>query len=503
MTADRSEDFARAYAGWSDELDARNAGPLWWATGLPSRHPMTLSLPRRLAALLRGESDPAMARGLKSLLCAWLPLGPLAAAFRGAGRMAVSRLLSPLPTQPGPVDAIFSLAGPRSFASGAYRDQFFGQLAESLAGSGAQSLLWVFITDDYVCTLRRLPPGAVPIERTLTVSGLLRALGTALKVWAHGLPVDVPPFEGKDVRALVEEELSANFCEGRFLTDLLYGEALRGLLAATEVRTLYYPFENIARERSLLLALRSAAPRARAIGHQHSPLTTRQLNCRLGPRSARLIPTPDLIITSGPTPARRLAEWGWPQGRLRAGCSLRAEPPARATARPTGPARLLILLSQGPEEYRGLLRLVKEAFDGRADAPELVLRPHPVIALDPILAEVRTPSTRWRVEAPPLAEALRGCHAVLYASSAAAADAARAGVPAIWADWGDWLPADPLEGLPAGHSAVRDAAGLREAFTRSAALDDAARVHSAAAAGAFLDGLRAPVTPRALEAFRA
>ncbi|MDD5302644.1 MAG: hypothetical protein PHS14_05980 [Elusimicrobia bacterium] len=461
------EDFARAYADWCDELDARNASPLWWATSLASRHPLTLSLPRRLFALKNSQADPRPPLSLKSRLCAALPLGPLSAAARAAWRMALARLLRPQAPPPGPADLLFTLAGPRSFPNGTYRDQFFGDLPEFLASAGRAPLLWTFVTGNYAATIRRLPPGAIPIERTLTAAGLMRALAAALGAWTRGIPVDAPPFEGHDVSELVKEEAAANVREGRFFNDLLYGEALSGLIARTEVRTLYYPFENLARERSLLMALRRGAPRARAVGYQHSPLTARQLNCRLGSRGAQRLPLPDVIVASDAAAARRLGEWGWPKERIRVGCALRAAAPGAPAKRVNGPPRLLVLLSQGPEEYKGLLRLLREAFDGQPDAPEVVLRPHPVIPLAPALADAGPLGFRWTVESGPLSEALGSCRAALYASSAAALDAARAGTPAIWADWGDWLPSDPLEGRGEGHAEARDGASLREAFARA------------------------------------
>lgn len=482
------EDFARAYADWCDELDARNAGPLWWATSLASRHPLTLSLPRRFFALTNSRPDPRPPLSLKSHICAALPLGPLSSAARAAWRMTLSRLLRPQAPPPGPADILFTLAGPRSFPGGAYRDQFFGDLPAFLASAGRAPLLIVFVTEDYAATIRRLPPGAFPLERTLTVTGLARALAAALGAWARGLRVDAPPFAGHDVSELVAEDAAANVREGRLLNDLLYGEALRGLIARTEIRTLYYPFENLARERSLLLALRRGAPRARAVGYQHAPLTARQLNCRLGPRGAKRLPLPDAIVASDAAAARRLGEWGWPKDRLRVGCPLRAAAPGALAKRTDGPPRLLVLLSQGPEEYRGLLRLLREAFDGQPDAPEVVLRPHPVIPLAPALEDAGPMGFRWTIERGPLSEALASCRAALYASSGAALDAARAGTPAIWADWGDWLPSDPLEGRAAGRAEARDGASLREAFAR-------ARPLPAETA--------APVTKAGLEAFLA
>lgn len=480
------EDFARAYADWCDELDARNAGPMWWATSLPSRHPLTLSLPRRLFALKNSLPVPREPSSLRSRLCAVLPLGPLSASARAAWRMAISRLLRPQVPPPGPADILFTLAGPRSFPGGTYRDQFFGDLPAFLASAGRAPLLFVFVTEDYAATIRRLPPEAIPLERALTISGLMRALAAALGAWAFGLRVDAPPFEGHDVSKHVEEEAAANAREGRLCSDLLYGEALSGLIARTEIRSLYYPLENLARERSLLLALRRGAPRARAVGYQHAPLTARQLNCRLGPRGAERLPLPDVIVASDAAAARRLGEWGWPIERLRVGCALRAVTPGAPAKRSDGPPRLLVLLSQGPEEYRGLLRLLRDAFDGRADAPEVVLRPHPVIPLAPALEDAGPLGFRWRVESGPLSEALASCRAALYASSAAALDAARAGTPAIWADWGDWLPSDPLEGRAAGRAEASDGASLREAFAR---------------ARAFPAETSTPVTKAGLEAF--
>lgn len=490
---DRGEAFAGILAEFLGGLNAANAGFEWWAFGLSGKNPLTLRFPRRMFQLSlivaeaeaspeggelwvvssdavlarealrwareRGmETSPAPRRfpGLKKTLNRWTPSGPAAGLLRALWRRFLARKARGWKPDPGRAYAVFATwIHPGCFGpDGAYRDPFFGELPGRLAEKGECPVFFAQITRSFrECLGRVADPTAgpvLPMDAFPDWADLWECFSAALYRRFVDFPVrGALACGGLDAAALLREELRENARESRFFSDLCYHACARALLRRVRARSFYYPFENLARERMMLWALRGSSPRTRAVGYQHAALTRNHLNFLLGDGEARVLPLPDKIVTLGDVTREFMIGRGrFPASLVETGCALRqARLPARVEERAgvLRPPRLLVALATSERECADVLLFLDRAYSGREGVPEIVLRPHPLFPLSEGLrlsGPVRFPYRDGSGQDP--AQAFSAADIVLYASSTMGLEAVRRGLPAVFLDLGNWLSLDPL-----------------------------------------------------------
>lgn len=492
----RAPSFSREFADFIADLSRANAGPDWWTLSLPGKNPLTLPLIER--ALAREEA-PAPRPGFKRLLNRLTPAGPLAGLLRAALSLQRARRFGPASIPENPA-VFFTFFGPNSFGdSGRYRDMFFGTLLDEAARRGLAPVAWGAGT----AFARPGPAGGpvcIPLDYFLSWSDLWRIFRKALAMRARGLTLrGEKKLGGLDLTALLQDELDENLNSSRLFSDLWYGACAEALLRRVKPSALYYPFENLARERSILPVFRARAPKARIVGYQHASLTTNHLNFMMGRGETEILPLPDRIVTTGEATKEILRDWGgFPEKLLRAGCALRQEPAAAAPRDPDpGRFRLLVAAATSAEELSGILRLLEDAYGSALPKGlEIVLRPHPLF---PLAASPRFPFTDG--SGGPLSARIREADAVAYVSSTAGIEALANGVPAIALDLGHPFGIDPLAGMKDLKWTARDGAELRAAVDSARALAPAERARLRELARLYTARYLTPPSPAALEAF--
>ncbi|HAZ07902.1 MAG TPA: hypothetical protein DCZ01_05105 [Elusimicrobia bacterium] len=543
--------FAAAFADWIGNLNRANAGPRWWTLTLPGKIPLTLPLPSRALALRlidarsaamparvelrvvtddaaltrqleawareRGHEFHAQAMpgpGLKEALNRLTPLGPLA----GAARLAWSRLWAggsaTRATEPGkPVAAFFTLAGPNSVDdAGRYQDLFFGPLIDEARRRGYAPLIWAAVPKRARQTLRRLksargPDPILPLDAWLPWTALAGTAARALRARRNGLRwTGNPRLDGIDLTVLIEEELAADARSSRLVSDLWYETCAEAFFMRVKPSVLFYPFENLARERAILGAARRLSPGTRLIGCQHAALTLSHLNYKLGRGEEEVLPLPDKIVCMGAQSRDFLRDWGgFPDRLLAVGCALRQTPPPASAPAPRADGRFRLLLASATSmsELTDMLRTLEQAYGENApDWLDVVIRPHPLFALKTALALTGPLKVRFRDgSGEPLAEQLAWADAVAYASSTVAAEALAFGRPVIGLDQGHWFGIDPLEGFTDFRWTARTGRELRARVADIRALPAAERAERAERARAWAGRFLPAPTPAGLESY--
>jgi len=514
---DISEDFSRLYVDFIAQLSKKNASPDWWALSLVGRNPLSTRLPERCFALSlirdavaqAGESgsvlvltsDTALAgqcllwaasNGVSArsnvrtnasfgeILLSLLPIGPLYAFLRALARTLCVRALSRFRPDPETsYDIVATLLNHQSFGpDGLYHDTYFGDLPHRLHARGGRPLVFGAVTHDFFRTVRRCREQSgdfplLPMETFMGLSALCRLWLKATAYQVRGFPVRGDQrFEGMAVDLLIRSEIAEHASRTRLFTDLQFRESMLALLRRVRPARLLFPFENRAWERMLMQALASETPGTPSIGYQHATTTPYHLNFQLGVGETDSLPLPDHIVTLGKVTLDRLKRAGFPPARLIEGAALRQAPlPDKPADSPPGAARILVALASSVEEYVQVLRLLDAAFG--EDAPEIVLRPHPVISLEEALERTGKLSFPYLIDrGRPLGEAIESSDVLLFASGTLGLEAVRRGVPAVFLRVGRFLSTDPMSDFDGLKWSVRTPEGLHAALSEIGGLSE-------------------------------
>jgi hypothetical protein len=489
------------------EVDALDGGVLAVVTADATLAREAARAARARGARVRGSVTER--RSWKAALNRALPAGPLFGFLRAAANALRARAAVGFRPEPGrSYVLVATLLNQQSFLpDGTYRDTYFGELPERLRAAGLSPLVFGPVTSDAARTYARL--GArrdgvpvVPLERFADAAGLLACLRDALAARLLGLrPRGGARFAGRDVSAFVADELRENAEASRLFSDLWFGRATASLLRRVRAERLYYPFENRAWERMVLLAFRAAAPGAPAVGYQHAALTANHLNYVLGAGEAAVLPLPDRIATLGDVTREVLAARGrFPGGLLASACALRQSASAPRRSGAFSARRVLVALATSVREYAAALRLLDDAFAG--GGPEVRVRPHPEFPLAGGLALAGPVRFAFADDSgSALEDSFARADAVVYVSSTLGLEAVRRGIPAVRLELDDFLGTDPLEGFDDLKLSARDGAGLRAALARLAALAPAELDARRASAAAWCARYFRPVDAAGLEPF--
>lgn len=544
LTTEAGESFARDYADFLGALNTANASLEWWASTLAGKNPVSSPLPRRchdwqtvleaaerlregtlaivlddpvLAAAIkdwakgRGMSVEGGAGGLtaKQALNRMIPSGPLWGFLRALWRLGRSRAVCRFQPEHGARYAVVAtLLNHQSFLpDGRYRDTYFGELSGYLAERGLKPLVFGSITHDFERTLARssaVSEGApiIPMELFLGLEGLLTCLGQALRRRLFGCPLKGSlVFRGRDVSALVRAELAENDRASRLFSDLWYHACAAALARRVDIEAFYYPFENRAWERMLVMALRQKSPLIPLIGYQHAAMTPNHLNYMLGRAEESSLPLPDRIVTLGEVTRRLLIGRGrFPRDMVVGGCALRQRPARAQRSGPARTSRLLVTLATSVAEYAAVLRLLDATF--AESGPEILIRPHPEFPLEDGLALSGPVRAAYRESKDmTLEESLDWADAVLYASSTLGLEAVRQGLPAVYLRLSGFLDTDPLAGFDALKWSASEPEGLRRSLAEIAALSPEDLGARRAAAAAYAAGCFNAVTAENLAPF--
>ena len=417
---------------------------------------------------------------------------------------------------------IVTLVHPHSItAEGRFRDTYFGSLSEWLAARNVPVAVAGIIQGQALALARAFRSGAlrgsqVPFDTLLASGEILRCGWDALRAFLRWRSTAITGSTRLEIRGIALDELVRHavreaHASGDVFRNLYVYRCAERLAERLAAPRCWYPYENRAWEKMLLLGMRAGRSTVRMIGYQHASVTASHINFLLTDDEIKKMPLPDSIVTLGDVTRQWLIRDGHhPAALLKAGCALRqprtgdAKLRARRSARVV---RVLLALATNLNEYVLSLAFLDEAFVATGlcdnDGRMLRIRPHPTIALQEAVQLRPNGQTRfaYEVSTGPVAEDLTWADVVLYASSTIGLEAVGLGVPAVYLDLGDILDTDPMGGWTDLKWIAREPKDLAGVLTAIEALSDQQYLERQRKGQAYVDAYLAPVTDRALQVF--
>lgn len=336
--------------------------------------------------------------------------------------------------------------------SSGFKDTYFGELPEFMAGNGTPVLVYGGLLKDTWKTLRLMRSRGpdlpvLPWHYYGTIPGMLGAAWQSLR--QHLFPVRLkgsPAIDGINLDYLMRETLKRDLRSGQFFESIWVYNSARSLSKRVDIKACMVPFENRPWEKMLLSGLTSNGNGVRTVGYHHASITPAHTQLLLGEQESQVIPLPDSIVMMGEVTKGILETSGnYPEKMLKVGCALRqgrkSDQPQQRNAQGTV-SNVLVALATSVDEYVNLLLFLDEALadTGRY---QVGIRPHPEFSLE--RAMVRLPNLRLKFErmSGTLESNLDWADVVVYVSSTVGLDAISVGLPAVNVDLGRFINVDP------------------------------------------------------------
>ena len=426
------------------------------------------------------------------------------------------RRLRPSRDTDGSYTVVTSVLHPRSFSEpGVYRDAYFGKVVDELPKCKEKSLIFGMFHErwhDQLPKLKALGSGVrvVPSEAFLTLWDLAACGLAAVKADFTPIRIRGPvEIDGIDLSCTMKKAIREARWSGSLFVSLRINRSAKRLAQTVKIDRCLYPYENRDWEKMLVLGIKSVSSQSRMVGYQHASITLGHTNFILAEAEARVIPLPDVILTTGATVKDWLERDGnYPPGMFKPACALRQGPPiqTQVNERPDRMTHVLVTLATGMEEYVSTLVFLEQAFgsgaDGSTEDYDVRIRPHPSRPLESAL-EI-APLTRRDFYSPStgsLTDDLQWADVVLYASTTVGLEAISLGIPAIRLDLGDFLDTDPMFGWDEFKWSVQKPSELVETIKQIEKLPNERFRELQHKGREYVAAYLAPVTPGGLRPF--
>jgi len=349
---------------------------------------------------------------------------------------------------------ILSLLNHQSFKpDGSYEDTYFGELADHIAEQGVPVINFLYVnTPEYkkvVDASRKTKSKAAmfPLEHFLGVTDIIFCFIVALyKYFIPAAFYGVFIIDGKDAGYLVRMTIRNDYSSPCFFDNLRKFFIIKNISRAIKISRFYYPFENRAFEKMVILALRRFSPGTKVIGYQHAALSMQHTNFLLTKEEAGSIPLPDKIMTMGKVTRDFMRDAGnFPDSLLESGCALRQKRvPAPAKNR-REISNLLVTLATNLEEYVQVMIFLNESLKDN-ERYKIWIRPHPRL---PLLEEAMGISgelrfSLYKSNKETLPECLEWADVVLNVCSTVAIEGLARGIPVIYLNINNIFNSDPV-----------------------------------------------------------
>jgi len=416
--------------------------------------------------------------------------------------------------------AIVTLVHPHSImADGRFRDTYFGDLSNWLASRNVPVVTAGIIQGQALPLSSAFrspasPSSRIPFDALLPPGEILRCGWDALRAflsWRRQANAVRLEIRGITLDRLIRHAIRDAHASGDVFRNLYVYRCAGRLAERLNVTRCWYPYENRAWEKMLLLGMRATRPSMRLVGYQHASVTASHTNFLLTDEEVKITPLPDAIVTLGDVTRQWLIREGnHPSSMLKTGCALRQQKVSSAALRvrrATRVTQVLLALATNLNEYVGALGFLEDAsattgfcrHDGRA----LRIRPHPTISLNEavqLMPEGRI-HFHYTVSAGTVTEDLAWADVVLYASSTIGLEAVGLGVPAVYLDLGGILDTDPMGGWTNLKWIAREPKDLAGVLAEIEALSEQQYQERQRTGQAYVGAYLAPVTNHALQVF--
>ena len=544
-----SASFRKKFIEFMGRLNVGNHSLNWWSMPFTDKFPLGTELYRNtfyfllIVALLRESRDPLVvvtdSADLAAQVKAWgkeerinvidavnvpqplrrlvkkhTPAGILYASFRAFLYLLLSRRLRPGRNTQDDYLVITTLTHPRSFLESPpyYRDAYFGDLVGELPLPETKAIVFSLVVGRPREQLKKLNSlrfriPVVPVDSCITIASLLACTWRALKMYARPpRPTGSVHIDNLDLNCLVNLAVQEACHSGNPFSNLRLYYCARDLARRIRITRCLYPFENLARDKMLVLGMRSVSPTTRLVGYQHTSISPLNTNFILGPGESSAMPLPDVILTTGEITKDWLWEEGnYPPGLIRPACALRQGRVNydRGNGRATRITKVFVALGS-IAEYVSMLTFLEIAITGVANANqyELRIRPHPERALNSAVEVASLSRSDFFSESlGSLEDDLLWADLVVYASATVAIEAIALGIPAIFTDLGNYVETDPLTGWDEFKWVVKQPSELIPAIRRIESLTDREYQDRQSKGQAYVSRYLEPVTPGGLRTF--
>lgn len=541
--------FRTKFIEFLGRLNLENHSLYWWAMPFTDKFPLGSAMYQNafyffiIAALFHQNRDPLVvvtdSANLSEQVKSWgkkegievidavytphlfrrlikkhTPAGIIYASFRAFLYRLMSHRLRPRRNTKDNHLVITTLTHPRSYLDTPpyYRDAYFGDLVEEAARSESKVAVFSLVVGRPIDQLKKLNSlrfkvPIIPNDSSITIASLLACTLRALKLYA------VPPklkgavdIDGLDLSCLVNRELLEGCHSGNLFFNLRLYYSARDLARRIRITRCLYPYENLARDKMLVLGIRSASPTTHLVGYQHAAVSPLNTNFMLAPEESSILPLPDVILTTGDVTKELLRDEGnYPDGLIKSACALRQMDFGKGGRDGRIKKVNNVFVALGSIwEYESMLVFLDKAFVQftGTNKYELRIRPHPERALNSAIETAPLSRQGFFSESvKTLDEEFRWADLVIYSSSTVALEAIATGLPAICINLGNYVETDPLSGWDAFKWSVNKPSELIPAIQSIESLTDNEYQDRLLKGQAYSSRYLAPVTPERLRIF--
>lgn len=489
---DISKDFQKEFVNFVSELNIKNCSFLWFALNFVNKNPLTTQLCYRVYHVLsildlvkNSEFDYflivtddtdiyhqiriifkndcfvevkyaiSQKLDIKKFFKYITPIAVFFAFFRAILFKLYSRIFcKPKVEKNKDTSIIFSLLNEHSFSKdGSYRDAFFGDFIYYLRDKNIRFLNVVcVISSAYKQIIRKAVKNAgeinlVTIDYFLKFSDLFRCLRYSLVKYFSLIRLKEATYINHvEITCLVKNAIRRDYISSYFFDNLRVYYAIKNLCYFVPIESLFYPFENRAFEKMIILAVRRFSTKTRILGYQHASISQRHTNFLLGNNEHKVIPLPDIILTTGEITKDIMRDIGcFPAELLEVGCALRQQVFLKQRKRRKDKIiHIFVALSSNLEEYIKVLNFLGKAFKDNPSY-QIWIRPHPVFSLEEAIKINGSPRFKfYNANQETLDECYRWADILLYVHSTLSIEAIMQGIPIINIDIAEILDPDPL-----------------------------------------------------------
>ena len=256
---------------------------------------------------------------------------------------------------------------------------------------------------------------------------------------------DVIMIQGVDLGYIFNNYIDEQLKNTSFTYNYLSYTAMKNLFQEFNIVKYYYPFENYAYEKVIMLAIREISEKTEIIGFQHAQVALSSTKFFLGKEEANFIPLPDKIITQEKfTRVFLVNEKNYPADITVVGCALRDDHSKLKFNLTRKNGNRILVFGWTFERSIDILNFLNESkLPLDKYTVKVSLHPnHPFEKLQPNLTFSLENSFVMSTDS--LINNLKDADVVLYSGSTTCIDSLAFGLPVVNMEFDDFISPDPL-----------------------------------------------------------
>ncbi|MFH0861108.1 MAG: hypothetical protein V1921_07895 [Candidatus Altiarchaeota archaeon] len=360
-----------------------------------------------------------------------------------------------------------------------YVDTYFGDLSDYLIQNGEDVLIVSqIIGNSYGELIKKIDQSKknflIP-EAFINFSDILSVMFKTFMDYPK--TQSYPLFENFDISDLIYENLKDDWTGSRVERSLLRYNIVKNInKRRLPVDRFIYTYENQVWEKAYCFAFREFYPATNVIGYQHVPVSNMFLNYFFSKNESAVMPSPDVIITSGKLTQKMFLESGYDAKKIRCGSAIRFahilrmrdSTKVKGTSKDSHfPHKIIVTTSVDKNEALELIWKTLKAFEDEHDY-EVVLKCHPLTPFDSMKNHLGINSLppHFTISNGLLSNLLMKSDLLLYTSSTTCVEAMALTVPVVHVRSDYKLDLDPLDLNPETRISVSSPEEIKHAVRK-------------------------------------